>query len=230
MRTGLTSYSAPDAMLRAFVTRELLRRWCNHTIAIGGGECCHATMPGLHAALEKAYKAMIIAAFTGEHPSVGQGMVDGGKTMSAVQFMLDREMTIGLESLGQPLDTSADSIGVDTILETGFGLTSSHQSTAHTLSDFRDSLWNPRIMERTGWHGWAGEETAVARARDAVDEAEAAVASCRRVPSPQPGHRGQRARTDRRAFGAHSRGRWTPRCSRNLGVKQPFPQRASGSP
>jgi len=64
MKTGEVSYSAPDAMLRAFALREFLSRWCGRELRVGGGEYASAKIPGLYAALEKAYKAMTIAAFT----------------------------------------------------------------------------------------------------------------------------------------------------------------------
>lgn len=170
MGTGDVSYSAPDAMLRAFAVVEFLRRWCGHTIAIGGGEYTSAKAPGLYAALEKAHKAMTMAAFTGVHPPIGQGMVDNGRTISAVQLLLDHEMTVAIESLAQDIEVTPESIGLETILQVGFGLESSYLTTDHTLRHFRSSLWQPRIIDRTGYRGCATDEAVMARARARVDE------------------------------------------------------------
>jgi len=71
---------------------EFLRRWCGMSISVGGGEYCDAKLPGLYTALEKAYKSMTIAAFTGQHPPIGQGMLDEGKIISPVQLLLEREL------------------------------------------------------------------------------------------------------------------------------------------
>ncbi|MGQ9554167.1 MAG: trimethylamine methyltransferase family protein [Anaerolineae bacterium] len=183
MRSGEVSYSAPDAMLRAFAVSEFLGRWCGYRIPIGGGEYASAKVPGLYAALEKAYKAMTIAAFTGRHPQTGEGMVDTGKTISPVQLLLDREMGIALQSLGQPVEVTPETIAMDTILEVGFGLESNYLVSEHTLRHYRDSLWLPQLISRTGWNGFAEEEALLEKARAKV---ESLIATYRK-PEADPG-------------------------------------------
>jgi trimethylamine--corrinoid protein Co-methyltransferase len=170
MKSGEVSYSAPDAMLRAFALSEFLGRWCGQPIPVGGGEYAAARVPGLYTALEKAYKAMTIAAFTGHHPQVGVGMVDDGKTVSPVQFLLDTEMTIALESLAAPVEVSPEAIALDAILEVGHGLEKNHLLTEHTLRHYRRSLWCPALLEHAGWNGLATEEAVLERARRRVRE------------------------------------------------------------
>jgi trimethylamine--corrinoid protein Co-methyltransferase len=176
------SYSAPDAMLRAFALSEFLGRWCGQPVPVGGGEYSAAKVPGLYAALEKAYKAMTIAAFTGIHPPVGDGMVDNGKTVSPVQVLLDTEMSIGLESLGQPVEVTPETIGLDAILEVGFGLRTNHLLTEHTLHHYRNSLWCPQLMDRAGWNGFAGEKALLEKAQRRVRDLVAQY----RKPEPDP--------------------------------------------
>ena len=170
MKSGEVSYSAPDAMLRAFALSEFLGRWCGHPVPVGGGEYSAARVPGLYAALEKAYKAMTIAAFTGHHPPVGDGMVDQGKTVSPVQVLLDREFAIGLESLGRPVEVTPETIDLEDILDIGFGIEKNHLFTEHTLRHYRQSLWCPPLMSRTGWNGFAEEEALLRQARQRVQE------------------------------------------------------------
>lgn len=170
MHNGEVSYSAPDAMLRGFATAEFLRRWCGRSIAVSTGEYSSAKLPGLYAALEKAYKAMTIAAFTGRHPSLGEGMLDTGKTISAVQLLLDREYTLAQHSLAQKVDCSAESIGMESIIEIGYGLTSNHLLTEHTLRHFRDSLWIPKLISRGGWNGYEEEKAVLEKVRQHVEE------------------------------------------------------------
>jgi trimethylamine:corrinoid methyltransferase-like protein len=90
MKTGATSYSAFDAMFYAFAAVEFIRRWCGFDMPVGSGEYCDAKAPGLYTALEKAYKAMMVSAFTGQGIAAGTGLLDEGKLMSAVQLLLDR--------------------------------------------------------------------------------------------------------------------------------------------
>jgi hypothetical protein len=50
------------------------------------------------------------------------------------------------------------------ILEVGCG-TSSHLMTDHTARWFRQSLWLPRLLTRTGWTGAGDEAALLARCR-----------------------------------------------------------------
>jgi trimethylamine--corrinoid protein Co-methyltransferase len=195
MHAGEVSYCAPDAMLRAFALREFLALWCGLRIPVGGGEYSDAKVPGLYAALEKAYKAMTIAAFTGYHPAVGEGMVDKGKTISPVQFLLDTEFTIALESLGTRVEVTPEAVGLESILGVGFGLEGSHLTTEHTLRHYRQSLWCPRLMSRSGWDGSETEEALWERARHRVEE----LVSAYRKPDTDPEKLAQMRRVVERA-------------------------------
>lgn len=158
MRTGQVSYSAFDAMLRAFTVVEFLRRCCRVTIKVGGGEYCDARKVGLYAALEKAYKAMMIAAFTGCHPPLGEGMIECGKTLSPVQLLLERELGVGLKHFGKSIEVTPETINLDEIIEVGFGFEKTYLESKSTLDYFRSSLWNPELIGRTGWNGFRWEK------------------------------------------------------------------------
>jgi len=170
MRTGETSYCAFDAMLYAFATAEFIRRWCGMRVPVGGGEYCSAKKPGLYAALEKAYKAMIIAAFTGHHPGVGEGMIDNGKTISPVQLLLERDLGIGLQFLGSSVEVTPETISLETILDVGHGLRKNYLQTRHTLRHYRESLWIPELIDRSGWNGFDKEKEILDKTQRKVDE------------------------------------------------------------
>ncbi len=195
MKTGEVSYSAPDAMLRSFALSEFLGRWCGHAVPVGGGEYSVAKVPGLYAALEKAHKAMTIAAFTGYHPPIGDGMVDQGKTVSPVQLLLDTEMAVALESLGEPVEVTPETIALDEILDVGHGLETNHLLTGHTLRHYRRNLWCPQLMGRTGWNGFAEEEALLEKARRRVEQLVAAY----RMPEVDPGKLARMRRVVERA-------------------------------
>jgi len=170
MKTGTTSYSAFDAMLYSFATVEFLRRWIGIQVPVGGGEYCNAKLPGLYAALEKAYKAMTIAAFTGYHPSVGQGMLEEGKTMSPVQLLLERDLSSGFEIFGNQMEVTPQTIALDTIFDIGFGLNRNYLQARHTLTNFRKCLWLPELIERAGWNGYDEEERILERTQRKVND------------------------------------------------------------
>jgi len=170
MATGAVSYAAWDAMLYGFAAVEFMRRWTGFTIPMGSGEYCDARVPGLYAALEKAYKSMTVSAFTGKALSSGGGMVDEGRILSPVQLLLDREFASGAAHLCREFDPSPENIALDDILEVGIGIELSYLETMHTVRRFRDSLWLPRFMDRSGYAGFEREEEILARAADHVDE------------------------------------------------------------
>jgi trimethylamine--corrinoid protein Co-methyltransferase len=170
MKTGAVSYSAPDGMLRAFALSQFLSRWCGQKVVVGGGEYCDAKTPGLYAAYEKAYKAMTIAAYTGIHPQVGEGMLESGKTFSPAQFLLDREVTGALQALGMEIEVSPESIALETIREVGQGLTTNYLQTEHTLLHHRAALWHPKLIDRSGWAGAESDAALLARCQKRVQE------------------------------------------------------------
>jgi trimethylamine--corrinoid protein Co-methyltransferase len=166
MKTGHVSYSAFDAMFCAIATVQFLDEWCGVRMSVGGGEYCASTTPGLYAALEKAYKAMTIAAFTGDHPQIGEGMLDNGKVLSEVQLLLERELGIGLGHLARHIAARGDDMALDEVLEVGFGERSSHLTTDHTALNFRSSLWLPEFIGRAGWTGSEGEQALLQRLKE----------------------------------------------------------------
>ena len=179
MKTGTVSYSAFDARYFAFASVSFLRRWTGVEVQVGGGEYCAATEPGLYAAYEKAYKAMMIAAFTGRHPSTGAGLLDDGKVISPVQLMIERDLADGIGLLGRELAPSPERIGMDAIEEVGLGLETNHMLTEHAHDHFRSSLWLPELIDRSGWCGASDDAALLGRAQDCIDEL---VATYRKPP------------------------------------------------
>jgi len=173
MRGGAVSYCAFDAMLCSCAAVEFIRRWCGVEIPVGGGEYCDAKEPGLYTALEKAYKAMTIAAFTGRHPSIGQGMLDEGKTLSPVQLLLERDLAAGIRHYARTVEATPELMGLDEIFGVDLGIGTSHMATEHTLRHFRQCMWLPDLIDRAGWGGPQAEAAILAKAqrkvRDLID-------------------------------------------------------------
>jgi len=166
MRTGHVSFSAFDALFYGLAAVQFLEQWCGVTVVVGGGEYCDAKWPGLYAALEKAYKAMTIAAFTGQHPEVGQGMLDSGKVLSDVQLLVERDLGLGVQQYAREIAPDAESIGLSTILEIGIGGQAEYLRAEHTAHHLRRSLWLPKLLSRTGWSGFEEEARLLRRARE----------------------------------------------------------------
>lgn len=169
MRSGQVRYGTSDTLMRRLSVAEFLRKWTSVPVSAGVGEYASSREPGLYTALEKAYAAMTVAAFTGHHPEVGIGHVQAGLAISPVQFLLDTEITEGLRFLESPA-VDEESIGLDTILEVGFGQERSYLETQHTRDHFKSALWTPRFLDPAGWSRRA-EETVLCNAKQRVREA-----------------------------------------------------------
>lgn len=169
MKTGEVSYSSFDAMHYSFSLAEFLRKWCGKALHVGGGEYSDAKHPGYYAAYEKAYKAMTIAAFTGQHPDIGQGMLEEGKTLSPVQLLLERDLTSGLSFYGRTVDVTPDAFRMDEIQDVGFGIDQSYMTTETTLREYRRHLWCPAWMDRSGWKGAQTDAAVLGRLQREVD-------------------------------------------------------------
>lgn len=170
MRTGSVSYSAFDAMYHAFASIEFIRRWTGVSIPPGSGEYCDARTPGMYAVLEKLYKSMTVAAFTGYHPGIGQGMLECGKTLSPAQLMLERDMSAGLRQYGRMPQPCAETLPLDLVTDVDLGLKSNYLEARHTLEHFRECLWLPEFVDRSGYAGPQSDEAALAAAHARVQE------------------------------------------------------------
>jgi trimethylamine--corrinoid protein Co-methyltransferase len=177
MRTGQASFTAFDAVYYDIACVQFVRKWCGVEIAVGTTDYGAAKAPGLYAVIEKAYRSMTVAAFTGRHYQFGQGMLDSGKVLSDVQLLLERDFSRGLQQYARLMDPTEESVALPTILEIGVGIESNHFQTDHTARHFRQSLWMPELLQRTGWSGFAEEKQLLDETRD---KAKALVASYRK--------------------------------------------------
>jgi len=169
MRTGNATYCSPEAMLLNFGTIEFFRRLCGVRIGLAGAsDYTDAKLPGLAAAMEKAFKAMTVAAFTGVQPPAGQGMLESGKTLSPEQLLIEREVTQHIRQLAKPLRVDPETLAQDTIDEVGLGIGWTYLESEHTLRNFRDALWHPTLLDRGVWQGF---EIGQQREREMIDRA-----------------------------------------------------------
>jgi len=150
MRSGALSFSGFDVAITGICVSELIRKWIGVLITPGFGEWTQSKEPGVYTALEKAYQAMTYAAFTGFHPCLGFGLIDSGLAISPVQILLDREIAEGLKFL-EPPPITEDTIGLQTILDVGYGVQRNYLETEHTMRHFRGCIWEPEFSSRRGW-------------------------------------------------------------------------------
>ena len=124
----------------------------------------------MYAALEKAYKALLIAAFTGHHPGVGAGMLEDGKTMCPVQLLIERDMARAVAQLFREINLSDEELALSVVDQVGIGLTENYLATDHTALHFRTSCWLPELIDRSGWKGAATEQGVLQAAQDKLEQ------------------------------------------------------------
>jgi trimethylamine:corrinoid methyltransferase-like protein len=66
------------------------------------------------------------------------------------------------------VEVTPEMIGMDEILSVGFGITSNHLFTEHTLHHYRDSFWLPQVVNRSGYAGFEDEKAILEKARKRV--------------------------------------------------------------
>lgn len=169
MRTGDVNYWSFDALIRRFSICEFLRKLTGVNVSAGVGEFSSPSkLPGVYTTLEKAYLAMTIASFTGYHPDLGIGHLECGLTISPVQFLLDREFTKGLKFLESPV-IDEEQIGLNTILDIGFGKDVNYLQAEHTLKNFKNCLWNTEFFNSLSWSR-DEEEKNIKKVREKINE------------------------------------------------------------
>lgn len=150
IKTGAVSFSGFDVAIRRFAVCEFLRKWADIQLAPGPGEWSPTKEPGMYCTLEKAYFAMTAAAFTGHHPEIGVGHIDGGLAISGMQFLLDYEFTSGLRQL-ELAPVTDEQLCLDGIFDVDFGFSKNFMEDDYTLANLRANLWVPNIFSRNGW-------------------------------------------------------------------------------
>ncbi|OGV77822.1 MAG: hypothetical protein A3K19_01730 [Lentisphaerae bacterium RIFOXYB12_FULL_65_16] len=175
LTSGNVSFTAFDAALRRLAVCEFIRKWTGIRTAPGPGEWPPAKVPGSYCTLEKAYFAMLAAAFTGCHPEIGVGHIDSGLTISPVQLLMDWDFTRSLRFLEKPAITE-DSLGLDAILDVGFGFKDNFLTAPHTIEAMRAATWMPEYLRRDAWTPQA--EAALLQANR--DKAQALIAQYRK--------------------------------------------------
>jgi trimethylamine--corrinoid protein Co-methyltransferase len=159
MATGTVSFCSPEAMIQDLGCVELFRRrFGGHVGVAGGADYTNAKFPGYQAGFEKAFEALTIAAYTGEQPRLGAGLLDSGKTFSPLQLLIDRELQGVLWRFAAGAKVDDGELALDTIVALGAGIGSSHLESEHTLKHFRQSLWFPALLDRGVWRSEREEE------------------------------------------------------------------------
>lgn len=143
MSTGSASFAAPEAILQDLGIAELYEKLYGLDLGIGTGYI-DAKLPGAQASAEKELK-FIASALSGR-VNYPVGLLDGGRTFSGEQALIDLEIARYIHQFLNGVDVSPETLMVDLIRKVGIG--GHFLEEKHTLENFRKVFWFPEIFER----------------------------------------------------------------------------------
>jgi trimethylamine--corrinoid protein Co-methyltransferase len=168
MRTTRVLFSAPEAVLIDAGQFQVFER----LFGVRGqmlADYTDAKTPGMQAMHDKLMKTLAFEWLTCGEVNVHYGKLDAGKAFSPAQMLIDFEINHELAALGSGIPVTDDTLAVDLIRQVALEHKRSFLESEHTLRHFRESLWRPRLMDRTSWEGGDPERQ---KERQALEAAE----------------------------------------------------------
>jgi len=152
MSSGAASFSAPEAILQDLGVAELYARRYGFDFGIGTGYI-DAPYPGAQATLEKFAK--FVASYRSGRVNYPVGLVNGGKTFSPEQALVDLEICHWIHEFGKGIPVNDAPLWVDLIRQVGVG--GNFLGEDHTLRNMRKAVWYPALIHR-GLASGSGKE------------------------------------------------------------------------
>jgi trimethylamine--corrinoid protein Co-methyltransferase len=146
MKTTQICYAMPAAILTDAVLHQLFRFKYGMVLNVEPAYL-EAKCPGIQAAFMKTYRQMALGAMVSS--SLPIGLLDNGSAFSATQAMLDLDINRALFKLGQGVTVNDETLCVDLINRLAFCKQEAYVQSDHTLTHFRDIIWNTRYFDRT---------------------------------------------------------------------------------
>ncbi|MBI2440984.1 MAG: trimethylamine methyltransferase family protein [Lentisphaerae bacterium] len=168
MQTGRVLFSAPEAILLNAALYQFFHRLYGLRIGLCAGYT-DAKVPGLQAMNDKLLRSLAFGWFTDE---VGgqNGTLDAGNIYSPTQQVLDLEINRQTARLARGFDVSEEDLcleGIERLAARSDGVFLGEE---HTLRHFRETLWQPALMDRSAF---CDAEEERRKDRELVDRAEA---------------------------------------------------------
>lgn len=148
-RNGRGCFGGPEPAIQDVGICELFDHCYGGGIGVAGLGYVDGKVPGLQVSFEKVAKSVYISQARGMVPRIfSPGLLDAGRAFSPVQYLIDLEVDQALWGLNRELDVSAESLGMETILDATAEYGSSFLATEHTARHLRGELWLPELMDR----------------------------------------------------------------------------------
>lgn len=149
MKTTATLYGSPDASMNYAAMTELARYYRLPNFTEAG--CSNSPEPDAQAGMESAI-GLLLNQLSGANLVHDVGYLDSGKTGSLPFLVLCDDFISAARYVGAGTKISRDTLGVETIVETGPG--GHYLATEHTMNHFRTEIWSPTVFNRMMWDTW----------------------------------------------------------------------------
>ena len=163
MRSGSPVFGSPEFAKGAAATGQLARRYDLPWRSSNG---CTSCVPDAQAAYES--QMSLWSAITAQVSVLyqGAGWLEGGLVGSFEKLILDAEMLQMFASWMDPINVTAEEIGVDTIREVGPG--GHFFGAQHTMDRYENAFYQPLVSDYSNFEKWrdAGSKDAAVRANE----------------------------------------------------------------
>ena len=155
MGTGTACFNAPESILQDLALYQLWRDYYDSGIILGVGYD-DAKYPGVQSGIEKAFKALGIAA--GAKPTGKTGLIEGkisiyggilgsGTIFSPEQLIIDIDMYYQMKRYFDGIEVNENTIAFDLIKNVG--ISGSFLEQDHTLKNFKKFIYYPSVFDRS---------------------------------------------------------------------------------
>ena len=168
MASGSVAMGGPEFSLLRIATAEMARYY--GLPSRGGGMMADSKAADAQMGMEKMLNCLM-ASLAGLNVVAGVGQTDFINTVRADQMFIDNEMISLVKRMCRGINVNDDTIAVDAIRQVGPG--GNYLAAEHTVANFRQELWFPRLFDRKIWAVWEeeGAQDIAARARQKVASA-----------------------------------------------------------
>ena len=169
MASGSVAMGGPEFSLLRIATAEMARYY--GLPSRGGGMMADAKAADAQMGMEKMINCLM-ASLAGLNVVAGVGQTDFINTVRADQMFIDNEMISLVKRMCRGILVNEETMALDAIQQVGPG--GNYLAAEHTVANFRQELWFPRLFDRKIWAVWEEEG-----AQDIAERASQKVASAR---------------------------------------------------
>jgi trimethylamine--corrinoid protein Co-methyltransferase len=161
MKSGAPAFGTPEYMKSCVVGGQLARRY---RIPYRTSNTCAANTVDAQAAYESVFSLWGLTMGGGNFIMHGAGWLEGGLVASFEKFVLDCDLIQMVMEFLEPLETTADALGLEAIREVGPG--GHFFGAQHTLARYTNAFYAPIVSDWRNHQQWiaAGRPEAMQRA------------------------------------------------------------------